>query len=216
MSTTRKIIIAVVAIVVLAVAGTYGYLVFIKDDAPPALGTSDLDDALSDSTPDTPAQSTVTTNESAPTTEAEVTPTSTAAPADGVTGVWNITADSTLGYRVQEVLGGIDTEGAGRTNQVTGSLTIDGAVATAAEFTVDMASITSDSDRRDGQFRGRIMTVDQFPTSTFVLTAPIDFGSVPAEGATITATATGDLTLRGVTNSVTNNSCRVKRSSLFA
>ena len=66
-----------------------------------------------------------------------------------------------------------------------------------------MASITSDDDRRDGQFNGRIMSTDQFPTSTFVLTSPIDFGTVPAEGETITASATGDLTLRGVTNSVT-------------
>ena len=98
---------------------------------------------------------------------------------------------------------GLDTEAAGRTNDATGTLTIDGSTATAAEFTVNMASMTSDSDRRDGQFRTRIMTVDQYPTSTFVLTSPIDFGTVPAEGVTITATATGDLTLRGVTNPVT-------------
>lgn len=104
---------------------------------------------------------------------------------------------------MSEVLGGVDTEGAGRTNQVTGTLTIEGTSATAAEFTVDMASVTSDESRRDGQFRTRIMSTDEFPTSTFVLTAPIDFGGVPAEGESITATATGDLTLRGVTNSVT-------------
>ena len=36
-----------------------------------------------------------------------------------------------------------------------------------------------------------------------MLTSPIDFGAVPASGETVTATATGDLTLRGVTNSVT-------------
>ena len=117
--------------------------------------------------------------------------------------MWNISTDSTLGYRVSEVLGGVDTEGAGRTNQVTGTLTIAGTSATAAEFTVQMATITSDSDRRDGQFNDRIMSTSEFPTSTFVLTAPIDFGTIPAEGEAITATATGDLTLRGVTNSVT-------------
>jgi polyisoprenoid-binding protein YceI len=214
MSKTRKILIAVIAVVVLGIGGVYGYLVFIKDDAPPALSASDLDAALDDTTPDsiTPVATTdsalITTPETAsdpapPATTEAASPTSVPSPDDAVSGVWNISQDSTLGYRVQEVLGGIDTEGAGRTNQVTGTLTIDGTVATTAEFTVDMASITSDSDRRDGQFRGRIMTVDQFPTSTFVLTQPIDFGAVPAEGETITATATGDLTLRGVTNSVT-------------
>jgi polyisoprenoid-binding protein YceI len=47
------------------------------------------------------------------------------------------------------------------------------------------------------------MSTDDFPTSTFVLTTPIEFGSIPAEGESITASATGDLTLRGVTRSVT-------------
>ena len=140
----------------------------------------------------------------------ESTPTApTTGPPDGSTsadnpdGVWTIGADSTLGYRVSEVLGGVDTEGAGRTNQVSGDLTIDGARATAADFVVDMASITSDSDRRDNQFRSRIMSTNEFPTATFRLTEPIDFGTVPAEGVAITTTATGELTLRGVTQSVT-------------
>ena len=47
------------------------------------------------------------------------------------------------------------------------------------------------------------MIVGKFPTSTFVLTAPIDFGAVPSEGGTVNATATGDLTLHGTTKSVT-------------
>jgi len=84
-----------------------------------------------------------------------------------------------------------------------GALTISGTTATAADFTVDMTTFSSDESRRDGQFNGRIMSVDEFPTAEFHLTSPIDFGSVPAEGTSITATATGDLTLRGVTKSVT-------------
>ena len=47
------------------------------------------------------------------------------------------------------------------------------------------------------------MNTSQFPTSTFKLTQPIDLGTVPADGQQITATATGDLTLKGVTKSVT-------------
>ena len=47
------------------------------------------------------------------------------------------------------------------------------------------------------------MQVDQFPEATFALTAPIEFGTVPADGEQITATATGDLTLHGVTSPVT-------------
>jgi polyisoprenoid-binding protein YceI len=117
--------------------------------------------------------------------------------------VWNVTQDSELGYRVGENLFGVDTEGVGRTNQITGSLTIEGTQVTDAEFTVDMATVESDDSRRDNQFRGRIMSTDEFPTATFVLTSPIELGAIPAEGEQITATATGDLTLRGVTNPVT-------------
>ncbi len=47
------------------------------------------------------------------------------------------------------------------------------------------------------------MDTAQYPTSTFKLTQPIDLGSVPADGKTITAKATGDLTLHGTTKSVT-------------
>jgi polyisoprenoid-binding protein YceI len=216
MSRTKKIVLAVVALAVLGVGAVYGYILFIKEDAPPALDEGDLADALAGTTiaPDagtaTTDAVTATTEAATATTAADAGSATTAAPADpsadggdGVDGTWTITDESTLGYRVSEVLGGVDTEAAGRTNQVTGTLTIDGTTATAAEFTVDMASVASDESRRDGQFRTRIMSTDDFPTSTFVLTAPIEFGSIPADGESITATATGDLTLRGVTNSVT-------------
>lgn len=211
MSRTRKIVIAICAVLVLGVGGIYAYILT-RDDAPEALDTGDLDAALggSDTTAAdaSAAESTVAAEEAAPATTAASEPaasatTATPSTTGDVSGVWNISQDSTLGYRVSEVLGGVDTEGAGRTNQVTGTLTIEGTAATAAEFTVDMASITSDSDRRDGQFRDRIMSTNDFPTSTFVLTAPIEFGTIPPEGEQITASATGDLTLRGVTRSVT-------------
>ncbi len=202
MTTSRKLILAGVALVALVAGAFLLWILVLRDDAPTALDSGDLDAALSSTTV---AAVTVpeSISESVPETAPETVVT-TAAPADaGADGVWSAAADSTLGYRVQEVLGGIDVEGAGRTSDVAGSLTIAGNQATAAEFTVQMGSITSDSDRRDGQFRGRIMSVDEFPTATFVLTAPIDFGAVPAEGESLTATATGDLTLRGVTRSVT-------------
>lgn len=199
MTRSRKILLAVGALVVVALGVGALWLFVLRDDAPDALGSDDLDEALATTT--APAANTAATARST------ATPATTGAPAgptaSDASGTWSASPDSVLGYRVQEVLGGIDVEAAGRTTAVTGSLTIDGTQATAAEFTVDMASITSDSDRRDNQFRGRIMSVDQFPTATFVLTAPIEFGAVPAEGQPLTATATGDLTLRGTTRSVT-------------
>lgn len=196
----------------LAALGVGGFLVWfyvIREEAPPALTTADLDAALADTTVanttvgDTTSVTTLTDSTAAVSDSAPLATSVAGVSADSPSGTWTLTTDSTLGYRIQEVLSGLDTEAAGRTNDATGTLTIDGSTATAAEFTVNMASMTSDSDRRDGQFRTRIMTVDQFPTSTFVLTSPIDFGTVPAEGVTIAATATGDLMLRGVTNTVT-------------
>lgn len=195
MSRATKIVFALVAVAVLAIGGVFAYIYWIRADAPAALDNSDLDAAL--------GVDTVPAAGDAATTDAPVTTGDTGATVTDATGTWNISSDSTLGYRVSEVLFGVDTEGAGRTNQVTGSLVIDGTTATSADFTVDVASITSDDDRRDGQFRGRIMSTDQFPTATFKLTQPIDFGSIPAAGDSVTASATGDLTLRGVTKSVT-------------
>jgi polyisoprenoid-binding protein YceI len=66
-----------------------------------------------------------------------------------------------------------------------------------------MATVQSDESRRDRQFNGSIMDTATFPTSTFVLSAPIELGTVPADRQEITATATGDLTLRGETRPVT-------------
>jgi polyisoprenoid-binding protein YceI len=47
------------------------------------------------------------------------------------------------------------------------------------------------------------MNADEFPTAEFRITEPIDFGRIPVGDEQITATATGELTLRGVTNPVT-------------
>ena len=85
---------------------------------------------------------------------------------------------------------------------MTGTLTVDGTTITAAEFTADLTTLQSDEDRRDGQLGRQALETAQFPTATFVLTQPIELGEVPAEGATVEATATGDLTLHGVTKSV--------------
>ena len=82
-------------------------------------------------------------------------------------------------------------------------MTIAGTAVESASFAVDVASIESDDTRRDGQFRGNIMQTDQFPEATFTLTAPIELGAAPADGEQVTASATGDLTLHGVTQTVT-------------
>lgn len=66
-----------------------------------------------------------------------------------------------------------------------------------------MVSVASDEDRRDNQFRGRIMDVETYPTSRFTLTEPIDLGSVPTGEETRTYQATGTLTMHGTPRPVT-------------
>ena len=187
-----RVVAAVLALGVLAFAAVFVYVKFIKEDAPPALSERSLDSAL-DATTTVPAGATV-------------------APTAGIDGTWNVAADSIVGYRVTETLAGLDTVGAGRTSAITGTMTVAGTTVTATDLTVDMATFKSDDSRRDGQFNGRIMRVDQFPTATFSLTAPVDLGSIPAGGASVTVQATGDLTLHGVTRPVTFD-LTAKRSS---
>jgi polyisoprenoid-binding protein YceI len=134
-----------------------------------------------------------------------------AAPAS-LDGTWTID-DSTgslaegtstfAGYRVQEQLSGIGANTAvGRTQKVTGSMTIAGSTITDLSVSVDMTSLQSDDDRRDNQLRSRGLETDRFPTATFKLTQPIEVGTEPTQGQQIHVTATGDLTLHGVTKGV--------------
>ena len=193
---TKWIVRIVIAAAVLIGLVYGGILLWTKVINPPEekLSSDDLSQVLAETTaPDVDDESVA---------ETTVAPAPTDAPT-GVDGTWSATNESTLGYRVKEVLGGVDTEGVGRTNDVTGSLTIDGTTVVATEFSVEVATITSDSSRRDGQFAGRIMDTATHPTATFELTTPIELGTIPADGEQITVEATGDLTLRGTTNSVT-------------
>jgi polyisoprenoid-binding protein YceI len=131
------------------------------------------------------------------------TPTATPAAPVALDGTWTVAEGSVAGYRVKEILFGQSKEAVGRTKEITGTFALDGTTVDTAAFIVDMASMTSDQSRRDGQFRGRIMDVSTHPTSTFELSEPIVLASIPAEGVQGTTKATGELTLRGTTKTVT-------------
>ncbi|MBE7162847.1 MAG: YceI family protein [Williamsia herbipolensis] len=117
-------------------------------------------------------------------------------------GDWSVGDGSEAGYRVHEVLNGQDVTVTGRTDAVTGSATVDGTSITAAELTVQVGEIATDSEQRDSYFRDSALDVSAFPTATFTLTEPIT-DAVPSGTGTTTVEATGDLTLHGVTKSVT-------------
>jgi polyisoprenoid-binding protein YceI len=122
---------------------------------------------------------------------------------DNTTGSLAEGTSSFAGYRVKEELAGTGANTAvGRTQNVSGSLTIDGATITAMQVSVDMTTLQSDDARRDERLRTDGLQTDQFPTASFTLTKPIEVGSVPKDGQTIQAVAVGDLTLHGVTRGV--------------
>ena len=172
---TRWIVAAVAVVVVIVVGGPFVYFHFIQSDPPPKLS---LDT--------TPVPSSVAGTARAP-----------------LAGTWKIATGSLVRYRVTETLFGQSGSAVGTTKSVTGSLTIAGTKVTAATFSVDMTSLTSDENTRDDQFQHRIMDTADFPTATFVLTKPISFAPIPNNGVIKSYPATGKLTLHGTTKSVT-------------
>jgi polyisoprenoid-binding protein YceI len=130
----------------------------------------------------------------------------------GLDGTWTIDptigsfsdfSDSFVGYRVKEQLAGVGANTAvGRTPNVTGSLTLAGTTVTDVQVSADLTTLQSDDSRRDGQLSHHGIATSSFPTATFKLTGPIQLAAVPADCSAISATATGDLTLHGVTKSV--------------
>ena len=125
--------------------------------------------------------------------------------ASALSSTWVVTDDSYAGYRVDEVLNGTDVTVVGRTEDVSGTLSVDPETLTleAATIEVDVASISSDSARRDGYFRDTTMRVSEYPTATFRLTEPVIAPSLPENGQPQTVRATGELTLAGQTRPVT-------------
>jgi polyisoprenoid-binding protein YceI len=169
--------------VLLFIGGPFVYINFIEGDPPKPLTFAS--GTVGDDTSDNATTTTVAS-----------------ATRDGIDGAWAV-SEGQAGYRVKEVLFGQDTEAVGRTSSVTGSLVIADTEISSASFEVDLTTIESSESRRDNQFKGRIMDTSSFPTATFTLTEPIALGAMPADLEEITATATGDFTIRGVTKRVT-------------
>jgi polyisoprenoid-binding protein YceI len=123
-----------------------------------------------------------------------------------IDGAWRITpgGESYVQYRVKEQFAGavIETDATGRTNDVTASMTIDGTTASDVTVSANLVSLASDKERRDSYIRDNGLQSHQFPTATFVSTQPITLTQAPQKGAKITTTATGRLTLHGITRSV--------------
>lgn len=119
-----------------------------------------------------------------------------------IEGTWRVLEGSEAGYRLGEVLSGQDVTVVGRTERVTGEVTItDGALASAS-VTVDAGTISTDEAARDAFFR-RALNTSEFPDATFVLSEPVDVSAIGQSDQPLTVSAAGSLTLHGVTHPVT-------------
>jgi polyisoprenoid-binding protein YceI len=136
-------------------------------------------------------------------TSTSATPVATAA------GGWTVTSGSQAGYRVRETLAfvGAPSDAVGRTSSVNGTVTIAGSGSSysvsSASLTVDVNTLTSDRSMRDQRIHSMGLQSDTYTKATFVLSSSIVLPADAARGQPFTASAIDQLTLHGVTKTVT-------------
>lgn len=190
-SKKKRILIAVLSgVVVVILAAIIGPIIYARTQsaAPPPLSVTS-----------SPTASPTGSADASGSPSAADTPSASAASDDD--GTWEVSDGSEAGYRVDEVLNGQDVTVVGRTDKVSGTIEIAGNELTAAEIEVDVASVATDTDRRDTYFRSNAMQTDEHPTATFTLTKPVELPEIGAKAVKVKAT--GKLELAGASRPVT-------------
>jgi polyisoprenoid-binding protein YceI len=177
---SRLPFIALGVFVVLVVAGTAAWFLFLKGKSDPPLSITDC----------------------------KTTGAGRSVEPSTLDGTWNVVAgasgcETTAGYRVKEEFAGgaRKVTANGRTNQVTGAVTVAGGKVTKGSFDVAVNTLTSDESRRDQTIHQRGLQTDQFPKATFALSSPVALPTF-TEGTAIDIPVKGSLTLHGVTKPV--------------
>ena len=190
-----------------AIGLTVAAFVLLLGDAPEAVSLEAAVEAASSATAETTATtatSEANTDSASSEGDSESSSVASSASDDDLAGSWALVADGTsfVGYRVQEELASIGaTTAVGRTTEVSGMLEFDGATISAVSIEADVSALESDEDFRDQALQRQALETATYPT-TFVLTEPIVLAAVPTEGEAIAATAAGELTLHGVTQTI--------------
>jgi len=110
-------------------------------------------------------------------------------------------AGSWVGYRIDEELSGIGAYTAvGRSPRVEGEIVIDGAQVLSAVLRADLQGLISTPPNANRDARVRPIFADR--PVTFTLTAPVDFGGVPADGQRVAVSARGVLRIGEVERDV--------------
>lgn len=125
-----------------------------------------------------------------------------------IAGTWTVGPGSVAGYRVHEKLAVLPapSDAVGRTSDITGQATVINSGSThtisAASFTVQVSTLTSDRPMRDKRVHTLGLQTDTYPTATFQLAQPVTLPADAASGKVVKVTATGPLTLHGATRTV--------------
>lgn len=128
---------------------------------------------------------------------------------DQVPGTWKVGSGSVAGYRVRETLlfAAAPDDAVGRTSSISGTMTVSGTpsslMVTAARFTVDVSTLTSDQSMRDDHVRSQWLDSNTYPKATFVLSSPLSLPSTALSGTPFTVSTGGQMTIHGVTRAVT-------------
>ena len=125
----------------------------------------------------------------------------------------DITDGSKARFKVQEQLAGISfgSEAVGTTEAVTGTLVVqpDGSIdSSQSKISVDLRTLKSDQELRDGYIKMETLQTDKFPMAEFVPKRaqglPVPLPAAPL-GAQAGFQLIGDMTVHGVTKPVTWN-----------
>jgi polyisoprenoid-binding protein YceI len=124
-----------------------------------------------------------------------------------INGKWVVAPgkDVYLGYRMTEVFAGdiVHKTAVGRTPKVSGNMTIAADKVTSVVVQATMTDLKSDRGARDNYIHTHGIDSDKYPTATFKLTEPITLPQPVPKGEKVKVSATGALTLHGVTKTVT-------------
>jgi polyisoprenoid-binding protein YceI len=121
--------------------------------------------------------------------------------------VYTVDGEQSLAtYTVMEDLASIGSnEVNGTTNAIIGSILFeeDGTPLACSNFAVDMRTMETDESRRDNYLRENTLESDTYPFATFVVASVEGVDGPLVEGEATTLQLTGDLTIHGVTKTVT-------------
>lgn len=208
-STPVRILLAIVAVVVLALATIVVFDIDVLALLPEETGTTQTAPPAAAFAADTPAAETAAETAIADATAAADAATAGNEAQAAVDGALPFTIDQSASearFFINEVLVGIPTEVKGVTSLISGTVTVDPANPAQSQvgtISVDASDLKTDRNLRNRAIRRFILESGNYQYITFTPTAISGLPEQATPGDTFTFQVTGDLKIKGVTQPVT-------------